>query len=206
AEALLRRVGIRPLPSADALGALASLASLASGARAQVVVADIDWPLFRGSYEARGHKRLLERIPVASAVAAPPESQVVRDVLAAPPAARERLLADIIQREAAEVLDLPSASDAEVTQGLFEMGMDSLMALELRTRLQTLAGRALPATLIFDYPTINAIARFLLEEIAGRPDAGTTAPQPASEAGIAIDALSDAEAEALLLKKLESIH
>ena len=203
AEALLRRVGIRPLPSAAAVDALASLAS---GTRAQVVVADIDWALFRGSYEARGHKRLLERIPVAGAAAAPLESELARDVLAAAPAARERMLADIIQREAAAVLDLPRASDADVTQGLFEMGMDSLMALELRTRLQTLAGRALPATLIFDYPTIGAIARFLLEEIAGRPDPGSTAPQPARETGAAIDALSDAEAEALLLKKLESIH
>lgn len=201
AAALLRRVGIAPLAPARALEALAAFAS---GDRAQVVVADIDWPLFRGSYEARGHRRLLERLDGAPDR---PESggaanDLTRAVVAAAPAARERLLADIIQREVAAVLELPASARADLTQGLFEMGMDSLMALELRTRLQTLVSRALPATLVFDYPTIQAIARFLAAEIAGREAVPAAAPEPRAD----LDALSDADAEALLLKKLESIH
>jgi hypothetical protein len=83
------------------------------------------------------------------------------------------------------------------------MGMDSLMALELRTRLQTLVSRALPATLVFDYPTIQAIAHFIAGEIAGHAAAPAATPVVP---GKNHDALSDAEAEALLLKKLESIH
>ncbi len=203
AETLLRRVGIRPLPTAEALGALAALSR---GDRPQTVVADIDWTLFKGSYEARGHRRLLERLTVATEARADAGDNVlVRQIAQAAPEQRERLLTEAIGREVAEVLELPDASHVDPAQGLFEMGLDSLMALELRTRLQTLVSRALPATLVFDCPTIHAIARFLAGELDGSPTA-TPVAAIAQTPDTEIDALSDADAEALLLKKLESIR
>jgi acyl transferase domain-containing protein/acyl carrier protein len=203
AETLLRRVGIRPLPTVEAL---AALAALSRGGRPQTVVADIDWTLFKGSYEARGHRRLLERLRVPTGTPTDAgDNALVREIAQAAPEQRERLLTEAIGREVAEVLELPDASQVDPSQGLFEMGMDSLMALELRTRLQALVSRALPATLVFDCPTIHAIARFLAGELDGGA-AATPAAAIAQQRDTGIDALSDADAEALLLKKLESIR
>ena len=46
------------------------------------------------------------------------------------------------------------------------MGLDSLMAIELRNRLTSLLGRPLSATLTFNYPTVEALAAFLVAETA----------------------------------------
>ena len=214
AETLLRRVGVRPLASGTALEAFGALAQ---GSRAQVVVADIDWTRFKGSYEARGHRRLLERIKTAADLMPPAmDNEVVRRIDRAAPADRERLLVDVVRAEVAQVLALSSSASVDPAQGLFEMGMDSLMALELRTRLETRVSRALPATLVFDCPTVQAIAALLLRELSsGEAPHGAVAPATARRAPVSqastqpqldLDALSDEEAEALLLKKLESIH
>ncbi len=217
AATLLSRVGIRPLPTHQAT---AAFAALAQADRPQVVVADIDWTLFKGSYEARGHRPLLERIVDGDGTVAEPVSgealALVRHVRAAAAPERERLLREVVQREVAQVLALAAPASADVEQGLFEMGMDSLMALELRTRLQTLVSRALPATLVFDHPTIQAIARFLVGELVGLADEPLkplSAPsltsfdaKPDTDFATDFDAFSDEEAEAALLKKLESIR
>jgi NAD(P)-dependent dehydrogenase (short-subunit alcohol dehydrogenase family)/acyl carrier protein len=209
AETLLRRVGVRPLGTE---GALAAFVALARASRPQLVVADIDWALFKGSYEARGHRPLLERLAVTVTAGGgePGDSELARRIGATPAADRERLLVDIVQQEVAQVLALP-APQIDPEQGLFELGMDSLTALELRTRLQARASRALPATLVFDCPNVRAIARLLLRELSGAttPPARVEparAPREAGPAPVDLDALSDADAEALLLKKLESIH
>ena len=207
-EALLRRVGVRPLATATAL---AGLEALAVAPVPQVIVADIDWALFKGSYEARGHRRLLERMAdgaVATAPAAIGDSGLMRRIDAAPASDRERLVSAVVQDEVAQVLALPEGSRPDLEQGLFEMGLDSLMALELRTRLQTRFGRSLAPTLVFDCPTIGAMARFLLAGATAGPvpaPALRTATMAKGEAS-GIEALSDADAEMLLLQRLESIH
>jgi hypothetical protein len=90
------------------------------------------------------------------------------------------------------------------------------MAVELRGRLGTGLGlkRSLPATLVFDYPTIEAIADYLAREIITmtKPANGTVAEaEPLAtlpvnpQLSAAINELSDEEVEALLLKKLANI-
>ena len=104
------------------------------------------------------------------------------------------------------MLELGEPALADPGQGLFAMGMDSLMALELRTRLETLVARALPATLVFDHPTIEAMARFLAPGPAPPDATRITASVATLPPRQDLDALSDEDAEALLLKKLESIQ
>ncbi len=50
-------------------------------------------------------------------------------------------------------------------QGFMEMGLDSLMAVELRNRLQSLLGMPLAATLLFKYATTQDLAAFLAQQI-----------------------------------------
>ncbi|WSJ90734.1 SDR family NAD(P)-dependent oxidoreductase [Streptomyces sp. NBC_01304] len=115
---------------------------------------------------------------VQDATAAP---AALRDRLAAlPEKEQQRLLLQTVQREASVVLGLSDAEGLGAEQVFKEVGLDSLMAVELRRRLAAESGIALPATLAFDYPTPTAIAGFLLEQLA--PAAGTGGSRRAATA------------------------
>jgi acyl carrier protein len=95
-------------------------------------------------------------------------------------------------------------------QRLMDLGLDSLMAVELRTLLGAGLGLELPATLMFDHPTIDTIARFLDHMLAGASNgAAPTVPERdpvAVESTVSeIAGLSDDDVAALLVKRLESL-
>ena len=82
----------------------------------------------------------------------------------------ERLgaLVTLVQEVVAAVLGLAGPAAVPAKQPLKELGLDSLMALEVRNQLSALAETTLPATLVFDYPTPEAIAKLLLEQAFAR--------------------------------------
>jgi hypothetical protein len=96
-----------------------------------------------------------------------------------------------------------------------DLGIDSLMAVELRNALSSELGlpRALPATLIFDYPSVEAIAGYLASRVLildpvspeNRPGEGRPEAMEFQPAALRIEDLSDEETEQLLLKKLETM-
>jgi myxalamid-type polyketide synthase MxaB len=55
----------------------------------------------------------------------------------------------------------------KLQKGLVEMGIDSLMAVDLKNRLQNNLEKTLPATLIFDYPTIESLIRYIGQKVMG---------------------------------------
>ncbi|MFX0579441.1 SDR family NAD(P)-dependent oxidoreductase [Nocardia nepalensis] len=83
-------------------------------------------------------------------------------------AEQERTLLSLVRAAAALVLGYPSAEDIAPDAPLQAAGMDSLGAVELRNRFSAAAGFAMPATLVFDYPTPVELARFLRERLTGR--------------------------------------
>ncbi|WXB20297.1 SDR family NAD(P)-dependent oxidoreductase [Pendulispora albinea] len=86
---------------------------------------------------------------------------------AAPPPEREELLASELQRTIATILRSDPSRGPSARQGFFDMGMDSLMALELRNRLQLALDTSLPASLVFNYPTVESLGRYLAAEVLG---------------------------------------
>jgi pimaricinolide synthase PimS1 len=110
---------------------------------------------------------------------------------ALPPGEREDLLLAQVRAEAALVLGLAATSGLDDGRPLSELGLDSLMAVELRKRLAAATGLALPSTLLFDYPTPRGLARFLAEAVGGRAPAAAPAPVTAvDDDPIAIVAMS----------------
>jgi acyl carrier protein len=81
---------------------------------------------------------------------------------AAYPSERQALLTAHVQETVAQILGMTNVPSAKV--GFNEFGMDSLMALELRRRLERSLRLALPATVAFEYPTSERLVEFLLAE------------------------------------------
>ena len=91
---------------------------------------------------------------------------------------RERVLSDLVRGQIAGVFGLPAAAAIDPGRPLQEIGLDSLMAVELRTRLQTATGLRLPSTLLFDYPTPNALVDRLRSPKNKQPRASASCMLP----------------------------
>jgi acyl carrier protein len=89
----------------------------------------------------------------------------------------------------AAVLGERAADGIRPRQRLFDLGIDSLMAVELKNRLQSAFGIPLGATLVFDHPTVEALTDHLLEEWSvlngPAPSSGGKSSRKRSDAGMA---------------------
>ena len=102
----------------------------------------------------------------------------------APPEKKREILFDYVTREVARVLGLDESESLHADTGFFELGIDSLTAVELRNRLQAALGKVLPATLIFNYPTLNAMITYFADDLLELPSedgGGSEAPRPKEE-------------------------
>ena len=75
--------------------------------------------------------------------------------------ARDAALVELITAEVAGALGHGTAADVDAERRLDEMGFDSLASVELRNRLSEATGLPLPPTLVFDHPSITALAAYL---------------------------------------------
>ncbi|CAA9229513.1 MAG: Modular polyketide synthase, partial [uncultured Corynebacteriales bacterium] len=120
----------------------------------------------------------------------------------------ERLLLDLVRTEAATVLGHASAAAVDVHKSLLDLGFDSLTSVELRNRLSVATGLRLPATVVFDYPTVTTMAGHLRAELA--PDGAATAVGMLEELGrleTGLDRLSlDGVSRARLTAGLERLQ
>ncbi|MDE3155804.1 MAG: LLM class flavin-dependent oxidoreductase [Acidobacteriota bacterium] len=197
---LLARMGLRSIEPVDGTAALGRL--LASG-RSQQVVASVDWPLFRDLFESRGPRPLLAQVETQDAGTghAAAVTELARALAAVAADERLRRLVAHLQQQVAAVLALPGGRLPDPRTGFFEMGMDSLMALDLKKRLQADFGLELRATVVFNYPTVQALAGFLSDLLA----APASPPAPAAPAAVDPESLSEAELVRLLDEQLEAI-
>lgn len=153
-----------------------------------------------------------EKQEPGAAQGGPTGSAFVEGLSQAPAEEREELLEELVRDRVIQVLRAdPSRPPARDTR-LMDLGLDSLMAVRLRNLVQEGVGLAepLPSTLVFDYPTIRRIARFVLTRIeAGDGERGHRHGEPMpSPTGPAVpraevESLSDEEVEAMLLERLE---
>lgn len=85
----------------------------------------------------------------------------------------EERLRSYVRAQVARILEMPSSTQIGTGQRLFDLGLDSLMALELANSLRLSMGHALPATVIFDYPTVEALVGYLADLVLKAPPRDT---------------------------------
>ncbi|MBT2210871.1 type I polyketide synthase [Actinomadura sp. NEAU-AAG7] len=84
-----------------------------------------------------------------------------------PPRERDREVLNLVRAEVGRALGF-AASDTPATDRAFkDLGFTSLTALQLRNRLSAVTGLRLPASLVFDHPTPEAVAAYLVGELSG---------------------------------------
>ncbi|MEV0299377.1 type I polyketide synthase [Nocardia sp. NPDC050710] len=76
------------------------------------------------------------------------------------------VLVEIVRAQVAAILGHQNTNAVEVDRAFSELGFDSVTAVEFRNVLKNVTGLQLPATLVFDYPTPQALADYLCEELA----------------------------------------
>jgi polyene macrolide polyketide synthase len=171
----LRRGGIRPMPTQGGLSLLDAAAAAGSAVLVPVVFdlqalasAERVPPLLRG---------LVRSVPPSIGVRRGEDvgtsvPSVVRRLAGLEPDEQQRILALMIGGIAADVLGYDHGEVVEPRRAFKELGVDSLMALELRNRLNAATGLRLPPTVIFDHPDIAHLAAHLANQVTGpAPDA-----------------------------------
>ena len=179
----------------------------------------MQWGALRAAYEARRRRPFLSNLTDAavSEPTAQPEGPGQPPLVALAERTRaEDLTAAIqgyVQQQVALVTGSSTPNTIDVQQGLFEMGLDSLMSVELKNRLENGLGQTLPSTLTFNYPTVAELAGYLEERLEAnqvKVDETEPAPVPAAAPTVAetqtadeIDDLSEDELADLLAKRLK---
>jgi acyl carrier protein len=109
-----------------------------------------------------------------------------------------QLLVDLIGERVKSTLGIGGGQEIDPKQPLPELGLDSLLSIELRNSLGASLTHTLPATLLFNFPTLEALAGFICRGVFG--DLPET--EPARKADFVpanilddIEALSDEEVD-----------
>ncbi len=165
----LQRQGLDLIGPAQALDALEQALLQA---QACPLVAEVRWETYAALYTARRRRPLIEDIAevrrlttVAAAGesgSAPAGGVLGERLRAAPRHDRLRIVLELVRAEVARVLGHESVAEVDSRRAFKNMGFESLTAVELRNRLQVATGLSIPATLVFDHPTPDAVAKHIL--------------------------------------------
>ncbi|MFG3702744.1 type I polyketide synthase [Micromonospora sp. NPDC047620] len=155
--------------------AMAALRAAVEGDGAVLTVADVDWARFAPVFASARPRPLISDLPEVAALRTGPDpadedgDEVLaglRKRLAGLTAGEQnRLLVDLIRTAAAEVIGHDSPYALEADRPFRDLGFDSLTAVELRGRLAKATGLNPASSVVFDYPTPQALAEHLRAEL-----------------------------------------
>ncbi|GAA1952205.1 hypothetical protein GCM10009754_21410 [Amycolatopsis minnesotensis] len=175
AAANLERQGVRPMDPALAMDVLGAAVE---ADETFLAVADVDWARFAPIYTLARARPLIGTIPEAAGTGPVAAEAAPGDLLAElgslTRADREEFLVRLVSTQAAAVLRYDESEALDADKAFRELGFDSLTAVDLRNDLGRRTGLALPPTLVFDHPTVAALAAHLHELLlpSATPDSG----------------------------------
>jgi phthiocerol/phenolphthiocerol synthesis type-I polyketide synthase B len=169
------------MPDEVAIQALWTVTAPQGPARAIVVAAD--WIRLATAYRTRTPLHIVDGLlPTANTdddadgTPSAPKTEFREALRACEPSGRHGLLAAHVSSLVTSVMGLASSQLLDPSAGFFQFGMDSLMSVTLQRALGESLGVAMPASVIFDYPTVDALTEYLatvlpeLIEAAGQED------------------------------------
>jgi acyl carrier protein len=206
-------LGLEPLEPATALDLMSALLQRDL---AQAAVLQVDWDRYLRQTQSAGTASYLEEL-LLSAGSEPSGSQgeLIRQLKRSPTRKQFSLLVRHVQGLVGQLLGAESPESVRLDRGFFDLGMDSLAVTMLRNQLQDGLGLPLPATLTFQYSTVDTLCDYLAECVLGIDTSPRAVgaerrdpEQPKSGAGLAADleSLSEAELADRLAKKLAAIR
>ncbi len=179
---------------------------------AQLGVLPIQWRSFISRFEGGMLPPLLSGFGLATQQqqtrGPKAKSEFVKQLEEAAPADRRALVLEFLRKQTIKVLGLDSSFQLDIKKPLNEMGLDSLMAIELKNSLSSAVGKNLPVTMVFNYPNVEALTGYILRDVLAlekseeMPEEVVTKSPELGEVLSEIEKLTDEEAEALLLEKL----
>jgi acyl carrier protein len=197
----LARQGTTELSPGEVVSLLES--SLAAG-NAQVVAIRVDWAKWRQFFRSSSENPLLERIltAVEGQEGGGGTSDWRQKIESATPEDREGIIAQAVREVVGTVLRVKPDSLRD-DQPLTDLGLDSLMGVEIENSLEAAMGVALPPTSLMRARTIGQIATVIAGHMGGKapaaaPAATTPATETATHSDVDLEALSDADLDRLL--------
>ncbi|CKM89083.1 phenolpthiocerol synthesis type-I polyketide synthase PPSB [Mycobacterium tuberculosis] len=165
--------GLQPMADEVAIGAL-PLVMNPDAAVATVVVA-ADWPLLAAAYRTRGALRIVDDLLPAPEDVGKGESEFRTSLRSCPAEKRRDMLFDHVGAWPATVMGMPPTEPLDPSAGFFQLGMDSLMSVTLQRALSESLGEFLPASVVFDYPTVYSLTDYLATVLPELLEIGATA-------------------------------
>jgi myxalamid-type polyketide synthase MxaB len=207
-------LGIAPLATAQALQVFNGLGQKTPP---QVGVAAINWSQFLKNFPKAANDRLYTLFRQAQTtvertspqVQTQTQQMVWRELLnEVDRSARDRCLVELLKAAINKVIGANENEPIELRKPLFDLGLDSLTAVELKNRLETNFLCSLSTTLLFDYPTLEALSGHLKTKMS---DLFAADEQPVVDPSVAVstsatdefDDLSQDDLEMLLASKLK---
>ncbi|WP_394834886.1 type I polyketide synthase [Pendulispora rubella] len=187
---------LRPMSADDALRALGQVLGASV---TQVAVASIDWEGLLADF------RTLPPFFSEVASGAPPKSgpRLIDRLRAVSLHEADDLLVEHLRGQLGELLGHPPSRPPEPWRGFFELGMDSLSALQFKRRTEAALDLPLATSVVFDYPNVDALSRYLKGRIFGdAPPASIRAAQ----ADTIADEVEELSAEEVASALLEMTH
>ncbi|MDX8399736.1 MAG: type I polyketide synthase [Gallionellaceae bacterium] len=200
-QARLEALGMGRISTDSALGTMGRL--LSSGSEGQVGVLAMEWQHYGQTHSSP----FLTNVVLEDDATDEGVSSVFEQLQHVAASERKSLLIRVLIDVVTDVLHL-SRDEVAPRERLFDLGVDSMIALDMKNRLQTLLGLPLSSTLLFDYPTIEALTDYFLEALSPVLVSKQLEPIAAEAlfANTSVEDMSEAEAEAMLLAQLEQME
>jgi len=172
--------------------ALAGVAALVASGRANTIVASLELASLRPLYQGIVGRRLFDNCVsdeqprgVADAARRSSETHTAASAGVEPAPKRGRSVLHEVRALVAQVLRRTEPIDDQ--RGLYELGLDSILAVELRNRLEQALGVTLPATVALEQPNVAALAQFLSARLGpAAPESEPTATAQVADEAVAI--------------------